>query len=52
MRSCLAQLILILLCFAILAGSGVIWYLSQTAEFSRTDTQPGVLVKPRQVPIR
>lgn len=50
MRSCLAQLILILLCFAILAGSGWIWYLSQTAEFSRAENQQGILVKPRTPP--
>ncbi len=50
MKSCLAQLLLLTLCFIVIAGSGLLWYLSNTAEFSRTENQAGVLVKPRIIP--
>jgi hypothetical protein len=48
--SCLRKLIILLLCFVILAGAGVIYYLSCTTEFSRVKNEQGVLVKPQLIP--
>lgn len=38
MKSCLGILIVFTTLVAVLGGGALIWYLSSTAEFSRTDT--------------
>ena len=37
MNSCLGMLLAILVFTVVVGGGGLIWYLSHTAEFSRTD---------------
>jgi hypothetical protein len=37
MKSCLGLLLVLFLCVVVVGGAGLIFYLSQTAEFSRRD---------------
>lgn len=48
--SCLRKLVILVLCFVVIAGAGVLFYLSYTTEFSRVKNEPGILVKPRLIP--
>lgn len=40
MKSCLGLLITLLVFTLVVGGGALIWYLSNTAEFSRTDAKP------------
>jgi len=40
MKSFLGMILTLLVFVAVVGGGALIWYLSQTAEFSRTDSKP------------
>ncbi len=48
MKSCLGLLFILAILLAVVGGGGLIWYLSNTAEFSRKDGP--VLVLPNTIP--
>jgi len=51
MKSCLGLLFAIFLFVAIIGGGAMIWYLSNTAEFSRT-AAPAKSAPPVAIPVR
>jgi len=44
MKSCFGMLLALVLFILVIGGGGLIWYLSETAEFSRTGENPPVAV--------
>jgi hypothetical protein len=50
MKSCLGVLLVFTTLVAVLGGGALIWYLSSTAEFSRTGTNPDAAVLPPKAP--
>jgi len=40
MKSCLSLLLVVVLTILLLGGGALIWYLSDTAEFTRAPAQP------------
>lgn len=54
MKSCLALLICMLTAMLVLGGGGLLWYLSETAEFSRVPNPSAALSKtpPKASPAR
>ena len=49
MKSCLGILIVFFSFVAVVGGGALVWYLSSTAEFSRTGVVPAV---PKAIPVR
>lgn len=54
MKSCLGLIITLLIFISVIGGGALIWYLSDTAEFSRTasptHSQPSPIPPPRPAP--
>jgi hypothetical protein len=53
MKSCLGLLFVLLVFTVVVGGGALIWYLSDTAEFSRNGATPGAIsaVPPKAIPI-
>ena len=49
MKSCLGLLFALLIFVAVIGGGALVWYLSTTAEFSRTNA-PTAAAPPRAIP--
>lgn len=57
MKSCLGILIVFFTFVAVIGGGAFLWYLSSTAEFSRTgddgkNPPKAIIVAPKAVPVR
>ncbi len=52
MKSCLGVLIALFVFVAVIGGGALIWYLSDTAEFSRTGGAADTTPPPRAIPVR